>query len=79
MIAGALVGSAVAVGMLGGLHLTLPWIVTVGLAKLTLLASGGLTAAGAVCHRLALRREQRALPTVSTAQSPPSTSELPPS
>jgi membrane protein implicated in regulation of membrane protease activity len=59
MIGGALVGASVALAMMGVFHLAIPWLVAVGLAKLTLLGSAGLMAAGAVCHRLALRQEQR--------------------
>jgi hypothetical protein len=40
---------------------SLPWMISVGLAKLTLLASGGLMGAGAICHRLAAREEQKRL------------------
>jgi hypothetical protein len=41
-----------------GLHLTgWGWLVTIGLAKLTLLASGGLMAGGAILHRLARRED----------------------
>jgi hypothetical protein len=61
LLLGVLLGSAVAVAML--LDLTLPgvsWLVAVGLAKLTLIASGGLMAAGAVVQRLAKRAEDRA-------------------
>ncbi len=59
---GVVVGLGVVVAMLGVIPLpVMPWIVSVGLAKLTLLASGGLMGAGAVCNRLALRREQREL------------------
>jgi hypothetical protein len=36
------------------------WLVAVGLAKLTLIASGGLIAAGAVVQRLAKRADDRA-------------------
>ena len=58
MVGGAVLGVGVEVAMLGGFHfVSLPWIVAVGLAKLTLLASGGLMGAGAICHRLALRDE----------------------
>lgn len=61
LILGVLVGSAVGVAMFLGV--TLPgvsWLVAVGLAKLTLIASGGLMAAGAVLHRLAKRADDRA-------------------
>lgn len=61
MAAGAMFGVGVAVAMIGGIHVlpAMPWIASVGLAKLTLLGSGGLMAAGAVCNRLALRADQR--------------------
>lgn len=58
---GVIVGLAVAVAVIPGVHLVvLPWIIAVGLAKLILLASLGLIAAGAFCQRIALREEQRA-------------------
>jgi hypothetical protein len=56
------VGGLVAISML--LHLGVvgaPWLVNVALAKLGLLAAGGLMAGGAVSMRLAARREQRLL------------------
>jgi hypothetical protein len=60
MIGGAAIGFGVGATMLAGVHLiALPWLVTVGLVKLTLIASGGLMATGAVCVRLANRNEQR--------------------
>ena len=64
MIGGLVLGVGVGVAIIGGFHFaSLPWMVSVGLAKLTLLASAGLMGAGAVCHRLASRDEQRqALP-----------------
>jgi hypothetical protein len=57
---GVLLGAGVSAAML--LHLDIPglhWIVLVGLAKLTLVGSLGLIAAGAVVRRLAIRAEQR--------------------
>lgn len=60
---GAIVGAGVAVAIF--LHAGLagaPWMVNVALAKLGLVASGGLMAGGAVTLRLAQRREQTALP-----------------
>ena len=39
-----------------------PWVVNVALAKLGLVASGGLMAGGAMSIRLARRRDQMALP-----------------
>jgi len=62
MIAGALLGGSVAVAVFA--HLGVPgasWLVNVALAKLTLIAAGGLLAGGAVTGRIALRREQRQL------------------
>jgi hypothetical protein len=59
--AGVIVGLAVAVAVIPGVHLVvLPWIIGVGLAKLTLLASLGLIGAGAFCQRIELREEQQA-------------------
>lgn len=57
MAGGLVVGVVLAVGIGGGFHLALPWIVNVGLAKLTLAASLGLMAGGAFVRRLGLRRE----------------------
>ena len=58
MILGALVGGAVGLGILFGLAIPgVSWIVAIGLAKLSLVASGGLMAGGAVLQRLANRRE----------------------
>ncbi|MDQ3996884.1 MAG: hypothetical protein M3303_07670 [Gemmatimonadota bacterium] len=60
LVLGALLGSAVAIGMLLGLGVPgVSWLVAVGLVKLTLIAAGGLMAAGAVVHRLARRAEDR--------------------
>ena len=59
MILGALVGGAVGLGMLVGLSIPgVSWIVAVGLAKLAIVASGGLMAGGAVLQRLAARHEE---------------------
>ena len=60
MLLGAVVGIVAAAGIGGVFHLALPWLVNVGLAKLTLVASGGLMASGAVVRRVATRREQTA-------------------
>jgi hypothetical protein len=38
-----------------------PWLINVALAKLGLLAAGGLLTGGAVAGRIARRREQRLL------------------
>ena len=57
---GVLLGLAVALGM--ALGVTIPgvsWLIAVGLIKLTLVAAGGLIAAGAVLQRLAKRAEDR--------------------
>ncbi|HEY3745071.1 MAG TPA: hypothetical protein VGL17_02450 [Gemmatimonadaceae bacterium] len=63
MVSGLTLGIGVGVAIVGGSHLiSLPWIVSVGLAKLTLLTSGGLMGAGAVCHRLAARDDRRLSP-----------------
>jgi hypothetical protein len=59
MLLGVAAGAVAALGTAGVFHLALPWIVNVGLAKLTLAASGGLLATGAVIRRTGLRREQR--------------------
>lgn len=59
---GVAVGVVMALAM--AIHLGLagaPWLVNVALAKLGLLAAGGLMAGGAVSMRLANRREQREL------------------
>jgi hypothetical protein len=59
---GAAVGLGVAVAMLGHLGVNgVPWLVNVALAKLGLVAAGGLMAGGAVSVRLANRREQKLL------------------
>lgn len=58
MLLGVAVGGAVGLAIL--LHITIPgvsWLVAVGLAKLSLVASGGLLAAGATFQRIAARRE----------------------
>jgi hypothetical protein len=58
---GVLLGSSIGVGMLLGVNLPgVSWLVAVGLVKLTLIASGGLIAAGAVLQRLAKRGDERA-------------------
>lgn len=57
---GALLGCAVGVAILFGVQpLGVSWLVAVGLAKLTLVAAGGLMAGGAVLLRLAKRSEDR--------------------
>lgn len=63
MTLGALVGTGVAVAMLGHAGIAgAPWLVNVALAKLGLVASGSLMAGGAATVRLAKRRDQRRLP-----------------
>jgi hypothetical protein len=58
---GALLGITVGVSLLLGVQVPgLSWLVAVGLVKLTLIASGGLMASGAVLHRLARRADERA-------------------
>jgi hypothetical protein len=62
MVGGLVLGLGVGAAIIGGSHfISLPWIVSIGLAKLTLLASGGLLGVGAVCHRLAARDERHQL------------------
>ena len=60
MLLGAGVGVVAAVGIGGGFHFSFPWLVNIALAKLTLVASGGLMAGGAVARRIGVRREQAA-------------------
>ena len=60
---GAAVGTAVAIAMFAHLGMNgAPWLVNVALAKLGLVAAGGLMAGGAVSVRLGKRREQKLLP-----------------
>jgi hypothetical protein len=59
---GATVGVTVAIAMFFHLGVAgVPWLVNVALAKLGLLAAGGLMGGGAVSIRLAARSEQRQL------------------
>ncbi len=59
MILGAGVGATVAIAMAGHYGPSgAPWIINVALAKLGLVASGGLMATGAVSVRIANRRKQ---------------------
>jgi hypothetical protein len=64
MILGVAVGGAVGLALL--FHLSIPgvpWLIALGLAKLTLVGSAGLLGAGAFVQRLANRRDDRpALP-----------------
>jgi hypothetical protein len=60
---GAAVGAGVGLAMLTHTGLVgVPWLVNVALAKLGLVASGGLMAGGAMSIRIAKRRERAALP-----------------
>ena len=60
MALGLAVGVVVALAMAAHLGLAgAPWLVNVALAKLGLVAAGGLMAGGAVSMRLAKRHEQR--------------------
>ncbi len=57
---GASLGVAVGLAWLTGVHPAgWSWILTVGVAKLTLASSLGLMGGGAVCLRLAQREQQR--------------------
>jgi hypothetical protein len=59
---GAATGVAVSIAILGHFGVAgAPWLVNVALAKLGLVASGGLMAGGAVSVRLGKRREQKLL------------------
>jgi hypothetical protein len=64
MILGVAVGGAVGLALL--FHLSIPgvpWLIALGLAKLTLVGSAGLLGAGAFVQRLANRHDDRpALP-----------------
>ena len=63
MALGATVGAGVGVAMLAHVGIVgAPWLVNVALAKLGLVAAGGLMAGGAATVRLANRREQKTLP-----------------
>ena len=60
---GAAVGAAVGVAILSHAGLPgVPWLVNVALAKLGLVASGGLMTGGAVSLRVARRHEPTPLP-----------------
>jgi hypothetical protein len=57
---GAGVGAAVGVALMIGVVIPgVPWLVAVGLVKLTLLGALGLIGAGAVVRRLARRSDER--------------------
>ena len=68
MLLGASLGIVAAAGIGGVFHLTFPWLVNLALAKLTLVASGGLMAAGAVVHRIAVRRESTSIAAADAAK-----------
>lgn len=61
---GVSVGVALAVALVAGPSVpwvaSLPWLVAVGIAKLTFISALGLIAAGAMMRRLARRAEERA-------------------
>jgi hypothetical protein len=60
MVAGAAVGIAVGTGIGLGISLPgIPWLIAIGLVKLTLLGSGVLMGSGAFLVRLSRRHEQR--------------------
>lgn len=60
MVAGAAIGIAVGVGIGLGISLPgIPWLVAVGLAKLTLLGSAVLMGTGAILERLSGRVQDR--------------------
>lgn len=63
MALGVIVGLGGAAAFMVGLHVSgvVPWLVTIGLAKLTLVAASGLMFGGAALQRLARRSEQRKL------------------
>lgn len=72
LVSGAVVGAAVGFGMLAGVTLPgMPWLVAVGLTKLTLLSSAGLMAAGAFCLRLDRRSVEHARLQAQSADVPP--------
>jgi len=57
---GVVLGSLVGVALLLGIEVPgLPWLVAVGLVKLTLIGAGGLIASGAILQRLARRADER--------------------
>ncbi|MGQ0764726.1 MAG: hypothetical protein ACT4OZ_03565 [Gemmatimonadota bacterium] len=58
---GLLVGLAVSLALIAGVTMPgVPWLVTVGLVKLSYIASVGLIASGAVLRKLAKRAEEEA-------------------
>ena len=62
MIGGAIVGAAAGVWVLtGSWDAGLPWLVAIGLVKLSVFGSFGMMGAGAALTRLAKRRERALL------------------
>ena len=59
---GAALAFALAAGHWSPWLTSLPWLVAIGLAKLTFIGAVGLLASGAVLRRLAIRADERALP-----------------
>jgi hypothetical protein len=58
--AGVVLGSLVGIGILVGAKVgSVPWYMELGFIKLTLIAAGGLIAAGAVLQRLGRRHDER--------------------
>jgi hypothetical protein len=74
MVFGAAVGVTVGLAMLAHIGIAgAPWLVNVALAKLGLVASGGLMAGGAATVRLVHRRERaKLLPGQRQAAAEPS-------
>jgi hypothetical protein len=62
---GVTIGAALVLAVVAGHSLpwlaTLPWLVAVGMAKLTFVSALGLIAAGGVVRRLGIRAESREL------------------
>ena len=60
MVAGAAIGIAIGAGIGLGISLPgIPWLIAVGLVKLTLLGSAVLMGAGAFMERLSGRKQER--------------------
>jgi len=60
MVAGAAIGLAIGVGIGLGISLPgIPWLIAVGLVKLTLLGSAVLMGTGAFLERLSDRKRER--------------------
>jgi hypothetical protein len=59
-ILGVIIGGVAALGVLPSVNLSgIPWLMAVGLVKLTLAASLGMIATGAVLQRIARLSEER--------------------